>query len=60
MQLTVMQNSVDCCAAKNSRLLNVVPNADAQATIKDGVYNWNPLNTGKSLNYVPVDPSSGF
>lgn len=60
IQSTLMQNSVDYCATKNSRLLNVVPNADAQATTKDGVYNWHPLNTGNLRNFVPVDPSSGF
>lgn len=41
-----MQNSVDYCITKNSRLLNVVPNADAQATPKYGVYTWHSLNTG--------------
>ena len=54
-----MQNSVDYCATKNSRLLNVILNADAQATTKDGVYTWHPLNTGKSPPTFQWIPSSG-
>lgn len=33
-----MQINVDCCTARDSRLLNHVPYADAQATIKGGAY----------------------